>query len=443
MKKPHLTQISTFFLIVIATLIAITFITINIGKIALDKTYSGNATDGGALSAASAMAYAFNYVANVNAGNSKETFKQNWQAFNEAYKNLFNNAKNNLYKNYKDFSKKAKGHTCCTGNDVAVGARNDAKTAADWAEKYAKQMDEMIKGAWPPADPNQDQAGKELGAVPNYAQLQENLYQAVRERVHDDQEGKGDIYHNALYLGYIYNFTNSGISHRLGKENAQAYSAFLQSITPESVRNGEPKTFTWVDGAARVHTVTAIVNIGPARTYDLKTTQGDRPIIQQELEMAKFLAKFAEVTAKTASSTYGSASACPDSPSLTCSTCCPPINAAGTVLMYTADLMMLGADKLADQAKQGLDNDGDFTSSSKTDTNQKIIKHIKDIQHDRMVQTSNFQFHMGGPIKGMRGDVDIPTAYPPVASSSTASFRGNGNIENGQESHDASLVAAN
>ncbi len=440
----HSTQTAIVFIIIIAVLIAITFVTVNIGKVALDKTYSGNATDSAALSAASAMAYAFNYVANVNAGNDNNTFKKNWDKFKTAYTNLFNNAKNNLYANYTKYSTKAKGHWCCIGNDVAVNASNDAKTAANWAQKYAKQMNELIKQAWPESKSSLNQSGNEIGAIPNAAQQFENSYLKVRETVHDDQDGQNDIYHDALYLGYMYNFNNSGISHRLGKIDQKMYSAFLQSITPETITNGEPETFTWVDGAGRVHTVTAIVIIDPVHTYELQTTKGKRPDIKSKLLQAKELATQAENTASQASDKYASAAQCPDMPVLECFSCCPGINSYGTDLMNDADTLMQQANNLAEEVRASLNADDTFTSTQKTDTHEnEIIKHIKDIKHNRQVESYNFQFHMGGPVKGMRGDIDISTIYPPVVSDSTASFAGNGNIENGQASHDASLVAAN
>jgi hypothetical protein len=123
--------------------------------------------------------------------------------------------------------------------------------------------------------------------------------------------------------------------------------------------------------------------------------------------------------------------------------CCPEKDASGDSVMNAAQTYMTNADTQASQAKQGLDGQKQETTSNKDGSESYIIKKIVDIEHDRQVQSSNFQFHMGGPIKGMRGDVDIPTVYPPVASTATASFKGNGDIENGQASHDAKLISAN
>lgn len=471
MKKPRFTQISTLFLIIIAVIIAITFVTVNIGKVALDKTYSSNAADAGALSAASVMAYAFNYVANANAGDDK-SLKTNWDAIKDDYTKHFNHAQSTIKPEFDADAQSAISQFCwiCGGcSSIRDTAKTFAEKASTDANRYSDQMDELLKDGFHEASSDEDQKGQDYGVVPNGASLQQAELEAIRERVHDDQDGQNDLYQNALSTGYLFNFSNSGISHRLGKENQKRYSAFLQELTPEKVRNGQPETFTWIDGAARVHTVTAIIMIEPARTYKLETTQDDRSEDNQKLDEARREAANARANAGNtpqdsprtgASSTpgmnaaniYASAAPCCDctKPCLfPCDIsgfaplCCPEKDASGDAVMNTAQTFMTNADTQATQAKSGLDGQKQETTSNKDGSEPYIIKKIVDIEHDRQVQSSNFQFHMGGPIKGMRGDVDIPTVYPPVASTAVASFKGNGDIENGQASHDAKLISAN
>ncbi|MCK9614624.1 MAG: pilus assembly protein TadG-related protein [Candidatus Omnitrophica bacterium] len=447
--KNNSTQISIFFIIVIATLIAITFVTVNIGKIALDKTYSGNATDGSALSGASAMAYAFNYVANANAGDGDKTFKKNWEKFDQAVTKYVQNT-SKLYMEYTQLSSQAQSKTCCFSIVLAPELAQKAydkigkKAGSGKGTGFIGQVNELIKNAWPEANSEDDQKENDIGLIPNYAHLQESFYKAVRERVQDDNEGQNDIYHNALYLGYMYNFNNSGISHRLGKINQKQYSAFLEEIKPETVRSGEAKTFSWVDGAGRAHTVTAIVNIQDALNYKVVETVENRQQIKEKLDEAMQLAEEAKMDVQNAINDYQTAVSCiPYVPCTSIPGCsCPENDASGDLQMQEADMAMQEAISKVLDARAGLRKGDSKSSSKKDDTNKDIICYIEDIEHDRQVESSNFQFHMGSPVKGMRGDIDIMTAYPPVFSDSTASFQGNGDIENGQASHDASLVSA-
>lgn len=451
--KTHYSQISIFFIIIIATLIAVTFITVNIGKIALDKTYSGNSTDAGALSAASAMAYGFNYVANANAGDGDKTFKKNWDKIKETYTNHFNWARG-IKTKYDNYSTIAQEQSCvdvCGEGCPSVSgtAAQQAKKAANAATKYAEQMDELIKNGFKDVDENYTES-KGDGVLPSAAQLQQAFLEAVRKRMHDDQDQQNDIYQNALYLGYIYGFNNSGASHRMGKINQKLYSAFLEDIKPETVQNGEMLTFSWIDGAGRAHSVSVTICIEAARTYKLKTTEKNRKDIQQLLTDARQAARDAAVDATSAEGNYSSASG-----SCGCSPCAPPCGLGTAPLdcktahdtpgdsdMKKADIHMKDAADKAKQAEDGLNNDGEKTADNKDDSEDVIIKYITDIEHDRLVESLSSQSHMGSPIKGMRGDIDIMTAYPPVLSDSTASFAGNGDIENGKASHDASLVSA-
>ncbi|MFA7677324.1 MAG: pilus assembly protein TadG-related protein [Candidatus Omnitrophota bacterium] len=467
-NKETKTQVSIFFLSVIVTLIVITFVTVNIGKVAKDQTYSDNAADAGALAAASVMAYAFNYVANVNAGSGDETFKESWKSIEQEYNEHFNHASSRVYTEYTTDSTTSQSQTCqpCSGCSSIVGtAAQKAHEASYNAEQFAKEMDSLIKNGFKEVDENyEEQSGD--GVVPSGAQENQALIEAVRARVHDDDKNPSDLYQNALYAGYIYNFSNSGISHRLGKINSKRYSQFLETeITPEALDNCVPKTFSWVDGAARFHSVTAVVCIDDAHSYKLKIAQDDRDTVKQKLEDARQHASNAAEAAGTvpgqwanspmegqdAETVFRSASACcgegccgiicvEPCGECGCPTCCPDKDLVGeTMLAESADPEMTQANNYAEQAKQGLDGEKDQDFDNKDSSEDYIIKHIVDINHNRQVQSTNIQFHMGSPIKGMRGDIDIPTVYPPVQSQATADFSGSGKIESGQASHDSSL----
>ena len=113
------------------------------------------------------------------------------------------------------------------------------------------------------------------------------------------------------------------------------------------------------------------------------------------------------------------------------------------MLATDADPEITQANSYATHAKNGLDGEDEDDFDDKAASEPKIIKHIMDINHNRKVQSFNYQFHMGGPVKGMRGDVDFPTFYPPVQSQATADFDGCGDIENGEAAFDARLESTN
>jgi hypothetical protein len=400
------------------------------------------AADGAAISAGAVGSYMFNYVAHANAGQSEKNLKDHWEEIKQTYDKHFDRAKQR-YNEFVQHEENAISQQCCPA--VCGTAKQEAINAADKANKFWNEMNELIKDGFHQAEADDDQKGQEYGVIPNGAHLQQAFLEAIRERVHDDEGGSGastDLYHNALYIGYIYAFSNSGISHRLDKINAKLYSAFLQSITPETVTNCTPKTFAWVDFSARIHTVTETVCIQSVRTYKLKTTQMDRQEVQQKLFQARTNGQEAESQSYYAASEYGAACGCKGCVP-TPVDCCPGYKEAGDDYMKEARRLMDEAQNdLAQPTRDGLDADHDNrTASSKNASEPWIIKWIMDIQHDRNATTSDFQFHMGSPIKGARGDVDMATAYPPVASQATANWgrEGDGKIEGGDASHDSSL----
>lgn len=446
-------QVSVFFIAMIATLIGLAFIVISVGKTAKDKTHADNAADGGALSGGSVMAYAFNYVANANAGEPEKNFKDNWNDIKKTYTKHFDHAKNQIYETrYKTASKIAQEQTCgglCgpTCFTITGTAHQQAKMAAQEAQNYRDQIEELIRGGFQEANSEEDQKGQEAGVLPNAAHLQQAFLEAVRERVHDDQEGQDDLYQIDLSTAYLVGFQNSGIAHRLGRATGKKYEQFLKQIRPETVRNGGPKTFSWVDGAGRAHWVTVIVNVQDARTYVLKKTQMDRNEVKQKLDEAKKEALKAKTAAEEAAKEYAEASKCcrccspclfPCNLSGGCPLCCPEQDIAGDSRMREADLHMQNANRIAEEVRKGLDQDASVTTNNKDGSEPYIIKHIKDIQHNRQVQVSTFQFHSGGLVKSLI-DTDVMTFYPPVQSSTIVSFQGNGDIENGKASHDSEI----
>ena len=409
------TQVSLFFISIIATLILITFVTINIGKVAKDKTFAGNAADGGALSAASVMAYAFNYAANANEKGKNDALENNHDEFKQAYDKWFQNVYKQEADEYAASSNTISGTYCPSGPGLVAQVEKEIIA-------FILQVTDL-----------------KTNVIPSYQKKQNDFYQKIREKVHDDGQGTpNDLYNIALSTGQLFNFSNSGTSHRLGKISQKMYSQFLQQLEPGQVRSGEPKTFTWVDGAGRVHIVFGIIIIEPAQTYTVKVTGMDYSTVTSTLQQSIAMAQQALGTASAASSAYAGGDHF-----FPCGIFTGPcLNGVGDGLMQQVIAEMESAREIANSVHQGLDASKDIPSGSKGSLQNEIIKYIVDIQHSRLVCSTNFQFHMGGPIKGMRGDIDTPTFYPPITSSAIASFRGSGSIHPQRQAHDASLKTA-
>ena len=235
-----------------------------------------------------------------------------------------------------------------------------------------------------------------------------------------------------------FNFANSGTSPRLGKLAQKEYSTFLEGLSPGNVRSGEPKTFSWIDGAGRDHMVTGLITIAPVHQYELIETQLNladvNGLIDQAIESAGTAIKSTQAAGKAYAAGCVLCFLWPPS--------CGAADGAGDKAMGTAYIEMAAAYKFATAAEQGLKENlaKPKPSTSKGDTGADIICYIKEITHNRTVSSYQFQFHMGGPVKGMRGDVDEPTFYPPVQSSATASFQGKGDIHPQKPEHDVSLI---
>ena len=468
-------QVSVFFLTLMTTFIALAFVVINIGKTAKDKTYTDNAVDAAALAGASTMAFAFNYAAHANNGDEDDNLTDSWDTnIKNEYDEHFRQAQNTIYDEYTSDSQTAQAQVCtyCYGCvDIVGEAATKASEASYNANQFAKEMDSLIKTGFQDTGDNYEERESD-GVTPSAAQEHQAQIEQMRTRIHNDSKKDGsDLYQTALYAGYIFAFNNSGISHRLGRIAAKQYEAFLKTITPDKVSNGTAETFTWMDGAFRVHSVTVIISIDDAQDWKLEISQDDRQTVEDNLKDARENAANAREYAGTqsgqwatgggedAETVYRSAKKCCGEtgscagntscapPAECCYTilcpvdpCCPDTDLQGDfILAEQADTYMSSAYSYAEQAKQGIDNDKEEDFDGKDASKDKIINHMIDINHDHKVRAFCFQFHMGGPVKGGRGDIDIPTFYPPVMRQATADFAGSGNIKDGTAAFDSKL----
>lgn len=455
-------QLSPFYLTIIATILILAMVLINIGKIVKDKTYTANSADSGAISSASVMAYAFNYVAEANKSDKDKRLEKNYNNFKQAMDHYFQKA--DQYKQESDQrSQKTRSHTCseCGGYKAVIDDADKTKkkigkkgSGGGKGAGYIGQIYDMIKQNEQADQANADdkQKGSDVGAIPNYSHLQWAYYKAIRERVHDDSKNGKDLYQTALSAGCKYNMFNSGFPTKMGEDSKMFFEFVDQECSPENISNGSAVTFTWSDKAGRSHTVSSMISIDAVHTYDLTTTAMDRPQVKQLLDLSMQLGEWARDIAIEAMAKTAYQSAIDTCTSTSCCYCwvgfciwccgpivCEPLDATGDAAMQFADMLMNMAKQMHDMAKQGLNNDGSFTSGNKDDVKDKIIKYITDIQHSRSVSSQQFQKHQGGVIKSPRETPDTPTFYPPVQSCATASFRGQGSIHPAKPSHDSSL----
>ncbi|MBN3040555.1 MAG: hypothetical protein JW867_05465 [Candidatus Omnitrophica bacterium] len=423
-------QLTVFFIAIIATLLIITMVTINIGKIAKDKTYTENSSDAGAIAGASVCAYAFNYVAEANEDDQDNRMEDNYNDFQDAVSGgrdaptgvperqgpYFRNGYQQIEDSW-DWIEATQWDTyCCSG---ICDADFDIFWAVWEANNFILQM----------------QALKQV--IKDYADTQDKFYREIRETVHDDAAGQSDLYNNALSMCYRYNLYNSGMPVKMG-EDAKEFYEWADSLTPGRVSNCSPETYNWTDAAARTHTVTATCCINPIHTYQVYLTQiPERSEIDNLLDQAIEMAESAIQWMFDASDTYAAGCPfCPCFPGL-----CEPFDWGGDWMMQFAGEDLEEAYNLAEQAEQGLKLGSPETSNSKTSLQSKIIAYIQDITHSRTLTSSQFQFHMGGVVKGPRLDLDTPTFYPPTQSGATSSFAG-GSIHPQRASHEARLILA-
>jgi hypothetical protein len=237
----------------------------------------------------------------------------------------------------------------------------------------------------------------------------------------------------AISQGYKVCFQNAGIHHRLGKLNSKLYSEFQKTLEPGKVKACEPKTFAWVDGAARAHMVMCIVCTESPSTWSMNVSQDNRAETQGKLKGAEADGESGQVNGQIGQSQARSGMAA------TTFTKQTAYNIADTVSAKKgADNAESGAKKTK-SASDGKDQSQQKISKSSKDTEGDQIKSVANIIHSQTLYAMNFQFHMGSPIKSIMGDIDVMTFYPPVAAMAVASlnYTGKGKINRGGGSEDA------
>lgn len=401
----HRGQTSIFFLSIISVLIIITFVTVNIGKIARDKTNASNAADAGALAACSVMATGFNFVADRNQGTQKghdgdlkhDSAKyQKSPMFQNANEPKFNNAQRG--NNMKSITNQGDN----SGNLSPVAITPARKEQSD--NNASKDNEGKIQKLREDAD----------------AKAQENA-RKVADAMNGESGTQNNYYDNAVSMGYKYNFYNSGVQLKVSgtKINQKRYEEFLKTLEPGMVQSGTPQTFFWVDGAGRAHVVTAIIEIEPADNIEEEKSADNRS--QTRIKNSEATSNYNNAGISSGQG-IGNHIAGILNPSMDPSVHAP----AGWANVKSAQGSHAAGNTQSESEYQGRTQQKVVMRNNiGTQSGDDSINGFKDIVNSQTIYSVNFQFHMGGPVKGMRGDVDVPTFYPPVQSSAQASFNYN------------------
>jgi hypothetical protein len=416
----HKAQVTLYFIGGIASLIAITFIIIMMGKQFKDKTHSENAADAGALAACSVMATGFNYYSDENG------YPDGGQSGRQQQNVEFKNAPGTGLTSH-DEEQNGDNRGMSGAHEDAQGNPNSAR------EAFGPDNDPLAIEKSREAANNAEQFGEQN--LTEFKEAQDAATDAQRETLEEYHE-------EAVSMGYKVLFQNAGVHHRLGRLSQKQYEEFQETLEPGAVQSGEPRTFVWVDGAGRFHMVTGIVEIEPVNSVNLRTTGEDYPqLMDQSRESAR---NFRQSHTNSISAQANHITAI--------NPCLWPI------FEPIADLFNLIANSFRwigqaiwNMFSAGIRSSKVVTSTNIADDEDKVIKRTEDINNSRMVYASCFQFHMGSPIKSIAADIDQMTFYIPVQSMAIASFNythaGNisrgGNEDSGSDPrHECGLIAA-
>lgn len=416
-------QLAPFFIAVILIIIIAALITVNIGEISRSKTYSSNATDASALAAASILAHAFNYAAKANV-----YLEENYENFKEEADKHFDHAWPFIIEAIRETEVLIEviGTGCTEANGLCAAL----KLIPPIIQKLSCFKAEI------------DLLYEEI--VPDYHRY--NLYKIIREKIHDDYDNQNDFYTNALVAAHKFSFQNSGIRVKLkedgpGNDSKVVFERFVRSgINIRSVRNGQEKAYSWLDGQQRSHRVSTKIEIDPIRTYRaIKTKLSYREVMELLYESATY----AQIAIDHLYLAFGALSqgcrwdmCCPPEEE----ECCPKCNA------FKAEALGYATSSLSNQkrawsagmkAQEGLEIDEEEQIST---TKDDFVVHIVDIVHNRQVKTYNTQEHEGS--RGQRIAELWETEYPLIESFSRATFnyRGGGSIYPQRPFHDAALL---
>lgn len=258
-------QIAPFLIVILVILLTASIVTINIGRISIDKTSANNSADAGALASASAYAGAFNSLASMNETILWLTYQQNRVVMYDLYSE---------------------------GDDIIDLAIIYAATALAFslAGYYTVQASvPLCPLSFPPLITPTINYGylvamgfyitaasfcvlsaaevQKFGVVCSYMRsIVDNHYENQKEYFQMICENMQEARTASNNTGYYFNFSNANISSKLSDVQGDQFSAWLSS---EGYTSG---SYSWPDKISQSHTVNASVSVPGISSYELMKT---------------------------------------------------------------------------------------------------------------------------------------------------------------------------
>lgn len=459
-------QIAPFLLVTLVILLIAAITTINIGRIGIDKTYSANAADSGALAGASIMAGVMNGLCETN------------QAFLDAYVGFYYSYLATLILAEEHWENawiamatvsalqlvaaviayfwSLNGEASCTAAAfiaswqyfVVVGFLIACTVLVHYA------MNELAKLATDISILKSTITDFHDASWEAYCDLLDSLALSMSE---------GELSAKKMAFG------NSGISEKLNTSQGDAFSAFLSGSGGGS--------YSWTDKVSQTHTVTVDVNMPTSMTFNIQHT-----VLSYSEEIAILDQIISDIN-DVNQTLYGMAISI-DTATVSfiliaigalvvwalylcsqtvigCIVCCGPwlaacgiwLAAAGIAAGYLSvigiilDLIMLVSGLLGsatlygimdglEESFAGLDPDGSLSSTSCGDAADLLIVMFSSVTYPGDVSAQSTQNHPSVS-SGL-----VPTTYQPVTSYATANYEG-GDVGSMDASYDSRLSSAN
>lgn len=395
-------QLAPFFVIVILIILVAALISVNLGKIAQTKTYTGNSSDAAALGAASVLAYAFNYVAYANT-----YFEYNYRRFRSECYYHFAYAWNKMVwaiwlqsEGRRMACKEEANPQPCPflpiGNENPCAAINYVELAIDYLRVFTEEI-YLLRD----------------NIIPNFYEWERGFYKRVRQRVHRIEPHKNDLYNQALVAGYKTLFFNGGIAVKLRREEQPRFYSWVNSASVENVENNKVENFPqpfgtsggpsfWTDREGREHYVWGQVKINPIRDYQLRHTvmtywEEEEILLETIREADKARGQlYAALHALNQACAYFICWISSGCTNMFCYGMFKGWCMEAVERLFEAEEYMQNALQLSHDSWDGLQIERGYTTlSQEEDQHGLIIAWIDDIEHNRLTQSYSRQLHEG------------------------------------------------
>lgn len=462
-------QITPFLLVTVVILLVAAITTINIGRVGIDKTYSGNAADSGALAGASIMSGMMNSLCETNGllldsyVNFYLTYLGTQILADEHWENAWiamaTVSALQIVSMVMAYYWDVLGTASCFGASPFLASVEYFIIMAflitcTLLVHYA--LEQLVKLS--------TDVSVLKSTIEDYHDASWEAYCEIRDSI-DQGVSDGELSAKKIAFG------NSGISEKLSTSQGDDFSAFLSG---DGAGGG---SYSWSDKLSQTHTVTVNVNLPMVTTYTIQHTVLS---YSQEIDILDEVISDIDDVSTTL---YGMAIAI-DTTTLAylilgvvglvvgalyvcsqtvigCIACCAPFAALCAVWYLSAQIAIgfltwiggvlsfvlllegaLGSATLygimdgLDQAFAGLDPNGSVNSTSCGDAADLLIVQFSAVPYPGNVTASSTQNHPGTS-SGI-----VPTTYPAVTSSASASYSG-GDVGSFDASYDSRLTSAN